>query len=334
MSTMTPPAGTAYPLPPPKRRRRWLRVTLAVAVAGLAMLAVLRACSGTQPESVTIVAAGDMACDLTDPAQGSELECQAQAVSDMAVELHPYAFIGLGDYLYELPTSKGYQDVYGPSWGRLLDRTFPVLGNQEYKVHEANTFRTYFGDRAGPQDGYYSTQIGQWHVVFLNSNCKVVTGGCAMNSPQQKWLAADLAANTAQCTMAVWHHPRWSNGIAGSDQRLTDLYQTLLDNQVDILLSGHEADYERFGPLAANGQPDPAGVRQFVVGTGGQVTYDPAQGDAPWRAKAAPIPNEFFDGGHHGLLRLTLNPDSYDWQFIALDAGVLDSGSAPCHPKG
>jgi hypothetical protein len=250
----------------------------------------------------------------------------------MAVELHPYAFIGLGDYQYELPTTTGYEEVYGPAWGRLRDRTFPVLGNQEYKVNDANTFRAYFGDRAGPEEGYYSTQIGTWHVVFLNSNCKVVTGGCATGSPQQKWLAADLAATTARCTMAVWHHPRWSNGIAGSDQRLTDLYRTLLDNRVDVLLSGHEANYERFGPLDGSGAPDPAGVRQFVVGTGGQVTYDPAEGDAPWRDEAAPIPSEFLDSDHHGLLRLTLNPDSYDWEFLALGAGVLDSGSASCHP--
>ncbi len=326
---MTIPYGPAYDLPPP-RRRLW-RVLVVIAVIVAVVLLLVRACSTSQPQSVTIVAVGDMGCDPKDPGVGTEVRCQAQAVSDIAVEIKPYAFIGLGDYQYEIPTSEGYDTVYGPSFGRLRDITFPILGNQEYKVHEANTFRTYFGERAGPEQGYYSVQLGQWHVVFLNSNCTVVVGGCAKDSPQQKWLADDLASSDTKCTMAVWHHPRWSNGIGGSDARLTDMYKTLLDHNVDILLSAHEANYERFDTLAANGKPDPNGVRQFVVGTGGQVTYDPELGDAAWRAKAKPVKSQFFDADSHGVLRLTLDPGSYSWEFIAVDAGVVDAGSADCH---
>ena len=332
-----PPAGPAWPGPPPGpaappegRRRRVIGLIVTIALIIVAVLLLLRACSGSQPQSVTVVAAGDMSCDPRDPGVSSGLDCQAQEVSDIAVGLQPYAFVGLGDYQYEIPTTEGYTDFYDPSWGRLRDITFPALGNQEYKVHEANTFRTYFGERAGPEQGYWSVQLGQWHVVFLNSNCTVVVGGCAAGSPQHKWLQADLADNSARCTMAVWHHPRWSNGIAGSDARTSALYETLLVNNVDILLSGHEADYERFGPLDGSGKPLPVGVRQFVVGTGGQVTYDPDLGDAKWRSKAAPVPSEFQDTDHHGVLQLTLDPTSYSWQFHALGAGVVDAGEADC----
>ena len=315
----------------PHTRRRVVGLIVVVAIAVAGALLLLRACQDEQPQSVSIVAAGDMGCDPKDPGSGTALECQAKAVSDIAVGLKPYAFIGLGDYQYEIPTTEGYDAVYHPTWGRLRDITFPAIGNQEYKVHEANTFHTYFGERSGPDQGYWSVQLGQWHVVFLNSNCTVVTGGCGAGSPQHRWLEQDLADNQTKCTMAVWHHPRWSNGIAGSDARMSAFYETLLVNDVDILLSAHEANYERFAALDGSGKPLSVGVRQFVVGTGGQVTYDPEVGDAKWRAKAKPVPSEFFDADHHGVLQLTLDPASYSWQFFAVGAGVVDSGSADCH---
>lgn len=325
-----PPAPESPAGPGHHRRGRAIAALITVVVVVVAVLLLLHSCSQSQPQSVTVVAAGDIACDPKDPAMGGGLDCQAQAVSDIAVGLKPYAFIGLGDYQYEIPTTQGYDTVYDPGWGRLRDITYPAIGNQEYKVHEANTFHTYFGERSGPREGYWSVDLGQWHVVFLNSNCTVVTGGCAAGSPQHRWLQADLAANRTRCTMAVWHHPRWSNGVSGSDARTSALYETLLVENVDVLLSGHEADYERFGPLDGSGQPMPVGVRQFVVGTGGQVTYDPAQGDAKWRATADPVPSEFIDTDHHGVLQLTLNPTSYSWQFFALGAGVVDAGQADC----
>ncbi len=329
------PYPQAAPPPPPEpprrsRRRRVVGVVVTILLLILAILLLLRSCADEQPQSVTVVAAGDMGCDPDDPAVGGPLDCKAQEVSDIAVGIQPYAFIGLGDYQYEIPTTEGYTDVYGPSWGRLRDITFPAIGNQEYKVNEANTFRTYFGERSGPEQGYWSVELGQWHVVFLNSNCTVVTGGCAPGSPQHRWLEADMAANESRCTMAVWHHPRWSNGIAGSDARMAALYETLLLNRVDILLSAHEADYERFGQLDGSGNALSAGIRQFVVGTGGQVTYDPEIGDAKWRAKAKAVPNEFMTTDDHGVLELTLDPTSYSWAFHALDKGVIDSGTAPC----
>lgn len=307
---------------------------IAVAVglcAAVGLLFALRSCLASGPDVVRAVAAGDMVCDPNDPAQGGMTACKAQEVSDVAVGLNPDALFGLGDYVYEVPKSDTYRTVYDPSWGRLKDKTLPAIGNQEYKVHEANTFRSYFGDRAGPEDGYWSTEFGKWHVVVLNSNCTVVVGGCKEGSPQQRWLAADLAASDAKCTVALMHHPRWSTGLGGPDGRLSDLFTTLVDHHVELLLSGHEADYERFAPLSPDGSPDPGGTRQFVVGTGGQVVYAPGEGDAPWRNKGRTVSSEFRDFSHHGVLELTLGPDSYDWAFHGLDGQVLDSGTGRCN---
>lgn len=312
------------------KRRLLIAIGTAVVLV-IAGLLLLRGCRTEEPQTVRVVAVGDMVCDPTDPGVGSSTECKSQEVSDIAVGLQPDGFLGLGDYVYEVPKTDTYQEVYAPSWGRLRDITVPALGNQEYKVHKANTFRTYFGERAGPALGYWSTEFGQWHVVVLNTNCTVVTGGCAQGSPQQKWLDADLAASAAKCTVVLMHHPRWSTGLAGPDGRLQDMFATMVDHKVDVVLSGHEAHYERFGTLNADGAANPAGTRQFVVGTGGQVVYEPGEGDAPWRNKGNMVASEFSDFTQHGVLELTLAPDSYSWAFHSLDQGVTDSGTTPCH---
>jgi hypothetical protein len=152
-----------------------------------------------------------------------------------------------------------------------------------------------------------------------------VDGGCGTGSPQQRWLAADLAGNSQRCVLAAWHHPRWSNGIAGPDGRTADLYQTLYDHRVELVLSGHDADYERFGPLDPAGAPDPRGVRQFVVGTGGQAHYAPGPDDTPGRSGVTVPPSRFVDYRHHGVLELELRPDRWRWRFHALGA----SGDSP-----
>ena len=168
---MTEPTQPTEPtVAPAGRRRRLVIAGIVGVVAAFALLLALRACTDSGPEVVRAVAAGDMVCDPGDPAQGGEKACKAKEVSDVAVGLNPDAFFGLGDYVYEVPKSDTYRTVYDPSWGRLKEKTLPAIGNQEYKVHEANTFRSYFGDRAGPESGYWSTQFGKWHVVVLNSN--------------------------------------------------------------------------------------------------------------------------------------------------------------------
>ncbi|WP_203827418.1 metallophosphoesterase family protein [Actinoplanes palleronii] len=326
-----------------RQRMRWARGHPAVWIAAAAVVALVVILGWPAsrhrleiiigPDTVTVVAAGDMACDPDDPdlhratkAQGDR--CRQQSVSDIAVALDPDYLLALGDLQYEMPTAAAYRTVYGPSFGRLRARTVPVYGNQEYKVQDAASFTAYFGDRIQDTRGYWSQEIGRWHLVVLNSNCSAVTGGCGAGSPQQSWLDADLTAAGSRCVIAAWHHPRWSTGIAGPDRRTQELFGTLHRHRVDLLLSGHEADYQRFGPLNGNGAADRTGVRQFVVGTGGQAHYRP-EGTAATGAPAG----EFADYDHHGVLALTLRPESYTWAFHPLEAAqdVEDEGEARCH---
>lgn len=316
------------------RRRRVLGAALLVLVLVVAALWPLSRYVGA--DTVRIAAVGDMACDPADPdlrhtsaAEGDH--CRHKAVSDLAVAMKPDFLVGLGDFQYELPTAVAYHTVYGPSFGRLRDRTVPVYGNQEYKVQDAATFTEYFGDRIRDQRGYWSEDVGQWHLIVLNSNCGAVAGGCGAGSPQQAWLAQDLAANRRRCVLAAWHHPRWSTGIAGPDARTEALYRTLAEHKVELVLSGHEAHYERFPPLDPAGEPAPEGVRQFVVGTGGQAHYRPSQAGPGVRGPGPAA--EYADFDHHGVLELSLAPNAYEWGFHAVEAAkpVTDSGRAICY---
>ena len=305
----------------------------------VAMVVLMRACAPA-PTTVRAVAVGGMVCDPRDPqfagGDGTVDGCRHQVVSDAAVALSPDALLGLGDYLFEVPDADAYATHYDGSWGRLRDVTIPALGNQELKVNEANTYRAYFGARAAPAPDYWATDLGAWRVIVLNSNCTSVPGGCAEGSPQHRWLAEELAASSARCTVALWHHPRWSNGIAGADRRTADLVDLMVAHGVDLGLSAHEADYERFRPMDARGRADDRGIRTFVVGAGGQAVYRPEDGRAAWRARNGSPGSEHFDGTHHGFLELTLAPAGYTWRYHALvdeRAGavrVVDSGSAAC----
>ncbi|GAB1640545.1 metallophosphoesterase [Krasilnikovia sp. MM14-A1259] len=315
------------------RGRRGRAVLALAVVLLLALVALLSRCS-TTPDTIRVVAVGDMACDPDDPdfATGAHDHCRQKQVSDLAVALHPDVLLGLGDFQYELPTSQAYRTVYGPSFGRLMSRTVPVFGNQEYKVQDANSFTAYFGKQVKDPNGYWSQDIGRWHLVVLNSNCSAVAGGCGKGSPQQSWLDNDLKSTDRECVIAAWHHPRWSSGIGGPDPRTADLFRTLYEHRVELVLSGHDADYERFAPLDPDGKKDPLGVRQYVVGTGGQAHYrpDPVQDTTPGAKAARPI-GEFADFDHHGVLDLQLKPDSWSWSFRAVGVGnPLDKGEQRC----
>ncbi len=242
-------------------RRRWVPwVVIAVGLVVLA-LALFRACA---PAPVLrVIAVGDMACTPVDPAfndgAGRDDECVAQSVSDAAVARTPDLFLGLGDYQYEVASEADWAAAYAPSWGRLREITRPALGNQELKVHKASSYYAFFDDVAIEQPGYTSYDVGDWHVVVLNTNCTVVEGGCGVESPQVAWLKEDLAANAGRCILAYGHHPRWSNGIGGPDNRIDPLWSALVDGGATMYLSGHEANYERFPPLDTAHRPDPAG---------------------------------------------------------------------------
>ncbi|MDQ3496251.1 MAG: metallophosphoesterase [Actinomycetota bacterium] len=233
-----------------------------------------------------------------------------------------------GDNAYPRGTDADFARCYDPSWGQFKARTLPSPGNHE--AAGASGYLDYFGTAAGePNKGYYSYDLGSWHVVSLNSNCLSVVGGCAPGSPQEQWLKADLAANSNACTLAYWHHPRFSSGIHGDQSFVDPFWNDLYQAGADVVLNGHDHDYERFAPLNPSGQPDPAqGIREFIVGTGG------AELKAFHRIKPT---SEAQVAGKNGVLKMTLHPEGYDWQFVtAPNAGIADTGSASCHgaPSG
>jgi len=225
-----------------------------------------------------------------------------------------------GDNAYPDGTADQFSNCYNSSWGRHKERTYPSSGNHDYHNADASGYFGYFGSKAGePGKGYYSYDLGAWHIIVLNSNIPVGTG-----SPQEQWLRADLAAHPAACTLAYWHHPRFSSGtIHGSKASMQPLWQALYDYGADVVLAGHEHNYERFAPQDPQGVTDPTrGIRQFVVGSGGRNHYDFGE----------PIANsEVRNSDTYGVLKLTLHPTSYSWEFIPVAGETFtDSGNASC----
>jgi hypothetical protein len=264
---------------------------------------------------VVLLAAGDIA----DCANLAGAESTAKIL-----EQNPGTVAAIGDLAYPDGTRDNFK-CYDQTWGRAKNRTRPAPGNHEFHSQGATFYFEYFGDAAGdPKNGYYSYDLGAWHIISLNSECADI-GGCNEGSREEKWLRADLASHPVACTLAYFHKPLFSSGAAhGNDPIVKPLYQALYDANADVVLGGHDHDYERFSPQDPDGKSDPArGIREFVVGTGGKNH----------RVFAAPLPNsEVRDNTAFGVLKLTLKADSYDWQFIP-EAGktFTDSGSGRCH---
>ena len=229
-----------------------------------------------------------------------------------------------GDNAYPNGTAAEFRDCYGPSWGRVKARTRPTPGNHDFATTAASGYFGYFGAAAGSRGkGWYAYDLGTWRVYGLNSNCAFV-GGCGEGSAQLAWLRADLAARPHACVLALWHHARFSSGAHGNNSVSQPLFAALHAAGADVVLTGHDHHYERFAPQTATGVADPAtGIRQFVVGTGGNGLY----------AVGAARPNsEVRDGTSLGVLQLTLRPGAYDWQFLPVPGGTnTDSGTAACH---
>jgi hypothetical protein len=231
--------------------------------------------------------------------------------------------VALGDNAYPNGSSTDFLNCYQPTWGRHKARTYPVAGNHEYITPGAAGYFGYFGARAGdPTKGYYSFNLGAWHVIALNSNCGDV-GGCDAGSPQEQWLRADLAAHPARCTVAMWHHPRFSSGKHGNDDRMQAFWQALYEAGADVVLNGHIHSYERFVLQDAVGNADPRGIREFVAGTGGREMY-------PFEVPPG-VNSVVRDASTRGVIKLTLHPTSYDWEFIPVAGGTFrDSGKGTC----
>jgi calcineurin-like phosphoesterase family protein len=284
--------------------------------------------SGTSPTPLgpdaIVYAAGDIACAPGDST--SSTTCRDAKTSDIIVGGGGSAALALGDLQYNSASLSNLRASYDRSWGRVKSITRPALGNHE---SSGNGYFDYFNGSgaangpAGPRGkGYYSYDAGTWHLIALNSNCARVA--CNAGSPQEQWLRADLAANPKTCTLAYWHHARFSSGYDGDNTFMQDLWNDLYNANADLVLAGHSHDYERYAPMNAGGGLDRTrGIREFVVGTGG----------AFFTGISNAKPNsEVRQNNTFGVLKLTLHPAGYDWQFVP-EAGKTfkDGGSQACH---
>jgi hypothetical protein len=212
-----------------------------------------------------------------------------------------------------------FSTCFNTTYGKYKAQIRPEPGNHEYGTSGGSGYYSYYGTQAKPQgQSYYSFNIGTWHIVGLNSEIDV-----SATSAQPAWLKNDLAANRTQCTLAYWHEPRWSSGNHGNNTFVSALWQTLYDNNVDLVFNGHDHDYERFAPQNPSGVADSArGIREFVIGTAGAPPYAFSTIRANSEAKMT---------GSYGLVQFTLHPSSYDWKWIGATGSFADSGTTACH---
>ena len=258
--------------------------------------------TGTPGSDPVIAAAGDIACPSS---------CTStKTVGDMLVAGDYTAVLTLGDNQYEDGRLAEYKRSYDPTWGRVKDKTFPAPGNHDYHDAGGADYYTYFGTRAGPPGkGYYSYDIGAWHLLSLNSE--------ANTDAQVGWVQADLAANHSRCTLAYWHKPIWTSGNTHREdgKHMKPIWDALAAGGADVVLNGHVHNYERFAPRD--------GIREFIVGTGGR--------DSHYGFAATASLSEVRDNSTDGLLRLTLHPAGYDWRFLPVPGGTFsDAGSGSC----
>lgn len=268
-------------------------------------------------EPISILAVGDIAQCNGLPAADSAA-AKTAALIDQQTPGTPLLL--LGDLVYFSGTALEYQDCYEPTYGKFKARSYPAPGNHDYGVPEGAGYYDYFGARAGPdRRGYYSVDIGSWHIISLNSNISMAAG-----SAQEIWLRADLAANrNKKCTLAYWHHPRFSSSSThGNDPLSSDVWKALFEFKADVVLVGHDHTYERFAPQDPDAAANAAGIRQFVIGTGGAGLY----------AFGPPQPNSEVRGaGAFGVAKFVLDDGKYRWQFLPVPGSTFtDSGEANC----
>jgi hypothetical protein len=281
--------------------------------------------SATDP---VIAVAGDIACG----AGSTGAACKQLQTANLISAMNPVGVLNLGDNQYEQGSLADFQSFYDPSWGAFKAKTYPSVGNHEYLTTGAQGYFDYFngvgnqtglaGDRA---KGYYSYDIGNWHLMALNTNCSKA-GGCGTGSPQNTWLKNELAANSTKCLLAYSHHPMFSSGQQPHNAGVDPLYSLLYAAHADVFLVAHDHDYERFVPSNTTGGLDAKfGVTEFVVGSGGR--------NHTHLSSSGLLPNSVvFDDTSFGVLKMTLHPTSFDWKFLPIAGSTFtDSGTASCH---
>jgi hypothetical protein len=300
---------------------KWKLVAGGLVVAAGSLLVLARGtnefttASRAGEQSAVLIGAGDIA-DCTD-LSGAEATARL-------LENNPGTVMAVGDLAYPDGTKENF-DCYDKTWGRVKARTRPAVGNHEFHSTGATFYFSYFGDLAGnSKDGFYSYELATWHIIALNSEC-VEVGGCNAGSREERWLRADLIAHPAACTLAYFHKPLFSSGGKhGDDPEIKPFWHALYAAHADVVVNGHDHDYERFAPQDADGKADAKrGIREFVAGTGGK-NHRPF-GEAH--------PNsERREADTFGVLKLTLREGGYDWQFIPEKGKIFtDSGSGICH---
>ncbi len=325
------------------------RTMTATLLAGVALGATISA-PASAADPVRVVAAGDIACDPADPefngGRGSGLHCRQWATAQAAQDQSPDLVLTLGDNQYEEGRRSSYRASFGRSWAApFLDRDdpsanriWPVPGNHEYYTAGAAGYWSFFngGTQSSPRSsgiagttnrGWYQRKAGGWQILALNSNCdQLGAAGCTRDSAQYRWLARKLKGSSARCTLAYWHHPRFTDGEHTDAVEMRPFWRLLDRYDAELVLSGHNHDYERFAPLDARGVASADGVRQFVVGTGGKSLYavQPNGGPAP----------AVFSDTTMGVLSLDLGRGSYSWRFVPAsfpgNGAFTDTGSATC----
>jgi hypothetical protein len=306
---------------PSVRLSRFARALIAPALAAVLLSSTALQARAADP---VIAAAGDIACEPSSSVTNTQ--CRERYTSDLLVNAGLAAVLPLGDLQYNSASLSNLTNSYDSSWGRMKSITRPALGNHEGSGSGYFDYFNGVGVNSGPAgergNGYYSFDVGAWHLIALNSNCSRVS--CSGGSAQERWLRADLASHPSACTLAYWHHPRFSSGHDGDNTFMQPLWQALYEANADLALTGHSHDYERFAPQNASGGLDRArGIRQFVVGTGGAFFTG---------ISTAHANSEVRQNSTYGVLMITLHPTSYSWRF-APEAGrsFTDSGNESCH---
>ncbi|HST13079.1 MAG TPA: metallophosphoesterase [Terriglobales bacterium] len=271
----------------------------------------------SKSDDPVLVGAGDVAsCD----------DLSGAYATAKLIEKIPGTVFVVGDAAYPDGSDENFAKCYQPTWGRFKDRTRPAPGNHEYHSDGASGYNRYFGSAAGdPKKGYYRYELGSWHIVVLNSECAEV-GGCDLASPQGKWLKEDLTQHPVGCTLAYFHKPLFSSGGKhGNDPQMKPLWDALYHAGAEVVINGHDHNYERFAPQDPDGKADAEhGIREFVVGSGGKNSH---------RKLGAAKPNsEVRNDETFGVLKLTLHANGYDWEFVPEEGKTFtDSGSGTCH---
>ena len=270
---------------------------------------------------ITVYTAGDIA-DCSSKTLAAYSAATAEIINTGIAQNPKAIVLTLGDHTYPVGTPAEFETCYEPTWGKFKNRTYPIPGNHEYYIPSAYPYFEYFGAAAGSQQRpYYSFNKGTWHIIALDSNLKK-----ERRQEQLDWLAEDLKNNRSSCTLAYWHHPMYSSGLRGNNDKMKPAWEMLMAAKADLVLSGHEHFYERFALQNSQGEKDDqTGIREIIIGTGGAKLMP-----ALWQRQHS----EVLNAKAHGVLKLDLKKQGYEWQFLAVEgSSFTDEGSADCHRK-